>query len=118
MLETSKMTAPIRLNIAVVVYCTHKYKVENDCHIVLYIYISQSEVQQTILENDRTSAPIIRFSEFLGIGYFGDRKQRVIAPIFDSHSNAERGWKKVMANQQQQQVVPLFHTVFVEHAAR
>ena len=71
-----------------------------------------------MLQNDRTSAPIIRFSEFLGIGYFVDKKQRVIAPIFDLHSNAERGWKKVMVSQQQQQEVPLFHTVFVEHAAR
>ena len=70
------------------------------------------------MQNDRTSAPIIRFSEFLGIGYFGDKKQRVIAPIFDLHSNAERGWKKVMVSQQQQQGIPLFHTVFVEHAAR
>ncbi len=69
------------------------------------------------MQNDRTSAPIIRFSEFLGIGYFGDKKQRVIAPIFDLHSNAERGWKKIMASQQQQGI-PLFHTIFVEHAAR
>jgi hypothetical protein len=69
------------------------------------------------LQNDRIPVPITRFSEFLGIGYFGDKKQRVIAPIFDLHSNAERGWKKVMASQQQQKV-PIFHTVFVEHAAR
>jgi hypothetical protein len=69
------------------------------------------------LQNDRTSAPIIRFSEFLGIGYFGDKKQRVIAPIFDLYSNAERGWKKVMASQQQQGV-PILHTIFVEHTAR
>ncbi len=60
--------------------------------------------------------PVIRFSEFLGIGYFGDKKQRVIAPIFDLHYNAERGWEKVMASQQQE--VPIFHTVFVEHPAR
>lgn len=79
-------------------------------------YIYRSQVRQTIVQNDRTSAPIIRFSEFLGIGYFGDKKQRVIAPIFDLHSNAERGWEKVMASQQQE--VPIFHTVFVEHAAR
>ena len=69
------------------------------------------------MQNDRTSAPIIRFSEFLGIGYFGDKKQRVIAPIFDLYSNAERGWKKVMASEQQQGV-PILHTIFVEHAAR
>jgi hypothetical protein len=68
------------------------------------------------LQSDRTPAPIVRFSEFLGIGYFGDKKQRVIAPIFDLHSNAKRGWKKVMANQQQE--VPIFHTVFVEHSTR
>jgi hypothetical protein len=69
------------------------------------------------LQNDRTPAPIVRFSEFLGIGYFGDKKQRVIAPIFDLHSNAERGWEKVMANQQRQEV-PVFHTVFVEQPTR
>ena len=69
------------------------------------------------MQNDRTSAPIIRFSEFLGIGYFGDKKQRVIAPIFDLYSNAERGWKKVMANQQRHGV-PILHTIFVEHTAR
>jgi hypothetical protein len=69
------------------------------------------------LQNDRTPAPIVRFSEFLGIGYFGDKKQRVIAPIFDLHSNAERGWEKVMANHQQQGV-PVFHTVFVEQPTR
>ena len=69
------------------------------------------------MQNDRTPAPIVRFSEFLGIGYFGDKKQRVIAPIFDLHSNAKRGWEKVMSNQQQQEV-PIFHTVFVEHLTR
>jgi hypothetical protein len=68
------------------------------------------------LQSDRTPAPIVRFSEFLGIGYFGDKKQRVIAPIFDLHSNAKRGWEKVMANPQQE--VPIFHTVFVEHPTR
>jgi len=73
--------------------------------------------QQTILQSDRTPAPIVRFSEFLGIGYFGDKKQCVIAPIFDLYSNAEQGWKKVMASQQQQEV-PFFHTVFVEHATK
>jgi hypothetical protein len=73
-------------------------------------------VQQAILQNDGTSAAIVRFSEFLGIGYFGDKKQRVIAPIFDLRYNAERGWEKVMASQQQE--VSIFHTVFVEHPAR
>jgi hypothetical protein len=48
-------------------------------------------VQQAILQNDGTSAAIVRFSEFLGIGYFGDKKQRVVAPIFDLRYNAERG---------------------------
>ena len=80
---------------------------------VLYI---EHGIQQAILQNDGTSAAIIRFSEFLGIGYFGDKKQRVIAPIFDLHYNAERGWEKVMASQKQE--VPIFHTVFVEHPAR
>ncbi len=70
-------------------------------------------VQQAILQNDGTSAAIVRFSEFLGIGYFGDKKQRVIAPIFDLHYNAERRREKVMSSQQQE--VPLFHTVFVDH---
>jgi len=69
------------------------------------------------LQNDRTPAPIIRFSEFLGIGYFGDKKQRVIAPIFDLYFNAKHGWEKVMSNQQQQGV-PIFHTVFVEQPTR
>jgi hypothetical protein len=69
------------------------------------------------LQNDRTPTPIIRFSEFLGIGYFGDKKQRVIAPIFDLHYNAKRGWEKVMASQQQEEV-PIFHTIFVEHPTR
>jgi hypothetical protein len=73
-------------------------------------------VQQVILQNDKTSPSIIRFSEFLGIGYFGDKKQRVIAPIFDLRYNAERGWEKVMATQQQE--VPLFHAVFVEHPTK
>jgi hypothetical protein len=74
-------------------------------------------IQQTILQNDRAPAPIVRFSEFLGIGYFGDKKQRVIAPIFDLYSNAMRGWEKVMANQQQQEI-PIFHTAFVEQPTR
>ena len=69
------------------------------------------------MQNDRASNPISRFSEFLGIGYFGDKKQRVIAPIFDLYSNAERGWEKVMAGQKQHGV-PILHTIFVEHTAR
>jgi hypothetical protein len=81
--------------------------------IVLYI---SSRVQQAVLQNDKTSIPIIRFSEFLGIGYFGDKKQRVIAPIFDLRHNAERGWEKVMASQQQE--IPIFHAVFVEYPAK
>jgi hypothetical protein len=84
--------------------------------VVLLIYISSS-IQQSALQNDdKTSVPIIRFSEFLGIGYFGDKNQRVIAPIFDLRHNAERGWKKVMASRQQE--VPIFHAIFVEHPAK
>jgi hypothetical protein len=81
------------------------------------LYIPRSWIQQTILQNDRTPTPIIRFSEFLGIGYFGDKKQRVIAPIFDLHYNAKRGWEKVMASQQQEEV-PIFHAIFVEHPTK
>jgi hypothetical protein len=80
------------------------------------LYISRSGVQQVVLQNDKTSAPIIRFSEFLGIGYFGDKKQRVIVPIFDLRQKAEQGWERVMASQQQE--VPIFHAVFVEHIAK
>jgi hypothetical protein len=43
------------------------------------------------LQNDGTSAAIVRFSEFLRIGHFGDKKQRVIDPIFDLHYNSELG---------------------------
>jgi hypothetical protein len=57
-------------------------------------------------------APIVRFSEFLGMGYFGDEKQHVIAPIFDSRHNAEKGWARVMEG------MAAFHAVFVEHAAK
>jgi hypothetical protein len=71
------------------------------------------------LQDGAISTPIVKFSEFLGIGYFGDEKQNIIAPIFDLRNNAERGWTKVMENQrQQQQQVPLFHTVFVEHPTK
>ena len=68
------------------------------------------------MQDDRTSAPIVKFSEFLGIGYFGDRRQHVIAPIFDFRQNAERGWAKVTENLQQQ--IPFFHVVFVEHMGK
>ena len=76
-----------------------------------------SQIQQITLQSDRIPSPIIRFSEFLGIGYFGDNKQRVIAPVFDLYSNAKRGWEKVMSGQQQQQT-PIFHIVFVELPTR
>ncbi|MGH9427002.1 MAG: hypothetical protein ACRD2L_11955 [Terriglobia bacterium] len=62
------------------------------------------------------AAPIVRFSEFLGIGYFGDPRQHVIAPIFDIRLNAERAWTKVAERQRQR--VPAFHAVFVEHGAK
>lgn len=57
------------------------------------------------------SAPLVRFSDFLGIGYFGDRSQHVIAPIFDLRQSAERAWARVMEP-------PLFHAVFVEHPGK
>jgi len=57
------------------------------------------------------SAPLVRFSEFLGIGYFGNERQHTIAPIFDLRQNAERAWSRVMA-------VPLFHAIFVEHPGK
>ncbi len=62
------------------------------------------------------SAPVVRFSEFLGIGYFGDSRQHVIAPIFDLRRNAEQAWAKVAESQKQE--VPAFHAVFVEHPAK
>jgi len=57
------------------------------------------------------SAPLVRFSDFIGIGYFGDDRQHVIAPIFDLRQSAERGWSRVMTAQ-------LFHALFVEHPAK
>ncbi len=57
-------------------------------------------------------APMVRFSEFLGMGYFGDENQSVIAPIFDSRHNAERGWTRVAEGGQ------TFHVVFVEHESK
>lgn len=56
-------------------------------------------------------APIVRFSDFLGIGYFGDSRQHVIAPIFDLRQSAERAWARVMTSL-------LFHVVFVEHSGK
>jgi hypothetical protein len=116
MSETSRMTAPIqpKCNSANII---HRYKVEkaSSLDIVLYIYIS-SKVQQAVLQKDKGTVPIIRFSEFLGIGYFGDKKQRVIAPIFDLRHNAERGWEKVMTKEKQ--AVPIFHVIFVEHSSK
>ncbi len=58
--------------------------------------------------------PVVRFSEFLGIGYFGDERQHVIAPIFDSRRNAEKGWSRVMEMHTGTQ----FHAAFVEHPAK
>ena len=57
------------------------------------------------------SAPLVRFSDFLGIGYFGDNRQHVIAPIFDLRQSAERTWARVMEP-------AVFHAVFVEHAGK
>ena len=62
------------------------------------------------------SAPIVRFSEFMGIGYFGDQRQKVISPIFDQRGNALGAWAKVTESQRQK--VPAFHVVFVEHTAK
>ena len=56
-------------------------------------------------------SPLVRFSDFLGIGYFGDNKQHVIAPIFDLRQSAERAWARVMSSQ-------LFHSIFVEHPGK
>src|SRR5919198_788738 len=84
--------------------------------VSIVLYISRLGVQQVILQKDKTSVPIIRFSEFLGIGYFGDKKQHVIAPIFDLRHKAEDGWEKVMASHQEE--VPIFHAVFVEHPGK
>lgn len=55
---------------------------------------------------------MVRFSEFLGIGYFGDERQSVIAPIFDSRHNAEKGWTRVADGR------IAFHAVFVEHESK
>jgi hypothetical protein len=57
------------------------------------------------------SAPLVRFSDFLGIAYFGDRNQHIIAPVFDLRQSAERSWARVMKS-------PVFHVVFVEHPSK
>ena len=62
------------------------------------------------------ASPVVRFSEFLGIGYFGDSQQQVISPIFDLRRNAELAWARVAESQGRQ--VPAFHAVFVEHPAK
>jgi hypothetical protein len=67
--------------------------------------------------NHNNSIPIVRFSEFIGIGYYGDEKQNVICPIFDSKNSAERAWIKVMEAEHGVSVSALY-TVFVEHANR
>ena len=59
----------------------------------------------------RDDAPLVRFSDFLGIRYFGDTRQHIIAPIFDLLQSADRAWTRVME-------APLFHAVFVEHPAK
>lgn len=65
------------------------------------------------------SVPLVRFSEFLGIGYYGDEKQHVVAPIFDFRRNAEHAWAKVMDGHLIQGApAPVFHVVFVEHPAK
>jgi hypothetical protein len=56
-------------------------------------------------------APLVRYSDFLGNGYFGDEHQRVIAPIFDLCPSAERAWTRVKTS-------PLLHAVFVEHPGK
>jgi hypothetical protein len=60
---------------------------------------------------DGFSAPLVKYSEFLGIGYYGNEKEHVIAPIFDLRRSAERAWTRVMGNLS-------FHVVFVEHATK
>lgn len=62
------------------------------------------------------AAPIVRFSEFLGIGYFGDPRQHVVAPIFDRRQNAENAWAKVVGSQPRQ--ARAFHVAFVQHQAK
>ncbi len=66
-------------------------------------------------EEEEPRAPVVRFSEFLGMGYFGDERQDVVAPIFDSRHNAEKGWSRVMELHGES---PLFHMAFIEHPAK
>lgn len=54
------------------------------------------------------SPSLVRFSDFLGIGYFGDKDQHIIVPILDTRASAKQAWERVMH-------APLFHVVFVEH---
>ena len=58
------------------------------------------------------SSPVVRFSDFLGIGYFGDKRQNVIAPLFDSRRGAEKAWERVIDGQRK------FRAVFIEHQIR
>lgn len=67
------------------------------------------------MQEEGPHAPVVRFSEFLGMGYFGDERQDVVAPIFDSRHNAEKGWSRVM---EMHGDLPVFHAAFVEHSAK
>jgi hypothetical protein len=68
-------------------------------------------VTNTAAGASATTTPLVRFSEFLGIGYFGDERQKVIAPIFDSRRNAEKGWTRLTEG-----IEPaVFHVIFIEH---
>ena len=60
---------------------------------------------------DRPSSPVIRFSEFIGIGYFGDKNQHVIAPIFDGRKSAETAWTHVMKSS-------IYHVIFIAHTTK
>lgn len=57
------------------------------------------------------SAHRVRFSDFHGIGYFGDGLQHIIAPIFDMRKSAQNAWTRVMTSQ-------FFHVIFVEHMGK
>jgi hypothetical protein len=74
------------------------------------------DISTTCCSKELHAAPIVRFSEFMGIGYFGDSGQHVVAPIFDQRGNAVGAWAKVTESQKQK--VPSFHIVFVEHASK
>lgn len=94
------------------------YGSKEDCKLVLaeavVVIYSESTRFQCILQ-EKPHAPLVRFSEFLGIGYFGDEKQDVVAPIFDSRHNAEKGWSRVMEMHGDS---PMFHAAFIEHPAK